>query len=98
VLGFLAYVSLSVLVFECWVSGGRWWVASYLVSALLYLLLCILLLSFYLPFSRFLSLLRSPLSLLCSPLSLLVPILSRFRFFSLSGFRCGRGDDGPLDL
>jgi hypothetical protein len=83
-LGFLAYVSLSVLVFECWVSGGRWWVASYLVSALLYLLLlCILLLSFYLPFSRFLLLLRSPLLLLCSPLSLLFSILCRFRVVSL---------------
>ena len=68
----------------------------YLVSALLDpLLLCILLLSFCLLFSCFLLLLRSPLSVLCSPLSLHVPILSRFRFFSLS---CGCGDDGPLDL
>ena len=98
VLGFLAYVSLSILMFKCWVSGGQWWVTSYLVLALLYLLLCILLLLFYPSFSWFLSLLHSPLSLLCSPLSLLVPILSRFRFFLLSGVQCGRGDGGPLNL
>ena len=79
VLGFLVYVSLSILVFKCWVSGGWWWVASYLILALLYpLLLCILLLLFCLPFSRFLLLLHSPLLLLCSPLSLLFSILSWF--------------------
>ena len=82
VLGFPMYVSLSILVLKCWVSGERWWVTSYLVSAesaLFYpLLLCILLLSFCLPFSHFLSLLHSPLLFLCSPLSLLFPILSWF--------------------
>jgi hypothetical protein len=98
VLGFPVCVSLVVLVFECWVSGGRWWVASYLVSVLLDpLLSCIQLLSLYLPFSRFLSLLRSPLSLLRSPLSLLFSILCRFRLVSLFDLRCGRGSGDQLD-
>jgi hypothetical protein len=64
-LGFPACISLAVVVFECGLSCGRWWVASYyLVSALLnpLLLFCIQLLSFCLAFSRFISLLRSPLS------------------------------------
>jgi hypothetical protein len=73
-------------------------ITSYLVSALLYLLLlCILLLSFYLPFSRFLSLLRSPLSLLCSPPSLLFSILCQFRVVSFSDLRWGCGSGGQLD-
>jgi hypothetical protein len=78
VLGFHACISLAVFVFECGLSCGRWWVVSYLVSALLnpLLLFCALLLSFCLPFSRFLSLLRSPLLFLCSPVSSLLYPLS----------------------
>jgi len=92
-------------VLECGASCGRWWVVSFLVSVLLDpLLSCIQLLPLYLPFSRFLSLLRSPLSLLrsplsllCSPLSFLFSILCRFRVASLFDLRCGRGSGDQLD-